>query len=124
MADNLERFLEIDRKIKLGGGEDKIAKQHKSGKLTARERIELLGDEGSFEETDRFAKHRATNFGLEGKDFPADGVVTGICSVDGRKVAVFSQDFTVQGGSLGEMHAKKIMKIQDQIGRASCRERV
>lgn len=113
MADNLERFLEIDRKIKLGGGEDKIAKQHKSGKLTARERIELLGDEGSFEETDRFAKHRATNFGLEGKDFPADGVVTGICSVDGRKVAVFSQDFTVQGGSLGEMHAKKIMKIQD-----------
>jgi len=113
MDDKLKNFFEMDRKVSLGGGEDRIEKQHKAGKLTARERIEVLCDGGSFEETDKFVKHRATTFGLEGKDFPTDGVVTGICSVNGKKVAIFSQDFTVQGGSLGEMHAKKIMKVQD-----------
>ncbi|AFK07180.1 acetyl-CoA carboxylase, carboxyltransferase component (subunits alpha and beta) [Mesotoga prima MesG1.Ag.4.2] len=113
MTGRLEEFFEKSEKITLGGGQDKIEKHHKSGKLTARERIDALCDEGSFEEFDRFVKHRATSFGLENKEFPADGVITGIGTVNGRKIAVFSQDFTVQGGSLGEMHAKKIMKVQD-----------
>lgn len=113
MEDKLKKFFELDERIALAGGEEKIEKQHKAGKLTARERIGILCDEDSFEEMDKFVKHRATNFGLEDKDFPADGVVTGICSINGKKTAVFSQDFTVQGGSLGEMHAKKIMKVQD-----------
>lgn len=113
LNEKLEKFKKLDEKITLGGGKERIEKQHAQGKLTARERIELLCDPGSFEEIDKFVKHRSTFFGLDKKDFPADGVVTGIGEINGRKVAVFSQDFTVQGGSLGEMHAKKIMKIQD-----------
>lgn len=113
MAGRLEEFFEKNDKIILGGGQEKIEKQHKAGKLSARERIDILCDEGSFEEFDRFVRHRATSFGLADKEFPADGVVTGIGTVNGRKIAIFSQDFTVQGGSLGEMHAKKIMKVQD-----------
>lgn len=101
------------KKLDLGGGEQAIEKQHKQGKLTARERILLLLDNDSFEELDKFVQHRGTNFGLEKKEIPYDAVVTGFGSIKGRKVAVFSQDFTVQAGSLGEMHAKKIMKIQD-----------
>lgn len=100
-------------KLDLGGGQAAIDKQHAQGKLTARERINLLLDEGTFEEVDKFVKHRCTYFGQEKKDIPYDAVVTGFGNINGRKVAVFSQDFTVQGGSLGEMHAKKIMKIQD-----------
>jgi len=101
------------KKLDLGGGEQAIEKQHKQGKLTARERILLLLDHDSFEELDKFVQHRGTNFGLDKKEIPYDAVVTGFGSINGRKVAVFSQDFTVQAGSLGEMHAKKIMKIQD-----------
>ncbi|MCK8059544.1 MULTISPECIES: acyl-CoA carboxylase subunit beta [unclassified Fusibacter] len=97
----------------MGGGEKRIEKQHKSGKLTARERINLLFDEGTFVELDAFVKHRCTNFGMEKVDAPAEGCVTGYGKVDGRLVYSFAQDFTVVGGSLGEMHANKICKVLD-----------
>jgi propionyl-CoA carboxylase beta chain len=96
-----------------GGGARRVESQHAKGKLTARERIDLLLDEGSFVETDKLAVHRATGFGLEAKKVPGDGVVTGWGTVDGRRVAVFSQDFTVFGGSLGEVFAEKIVKVMD-----------
>ena len=91
---------------KLGGGQTKIKNQHDKGKLTARERIDLLVDEGSFEEIGMFVKHRATDFGLDKINYPGDGVVTGFAKIDGRPVALFSQDFTVFGGSLSETHAE------------------
>ncbi|MNK60058.1 putative propionyl-CoA carboxylase beta chain 5 [compost metagenome] len=97
----------------LGGGEAAIAKQHAKGKLTARERLDLLLDPGSFVEIDRFRVHRAQNFGMPSKQIPGDGVVTGYGRIDGRLVYVFSQDFTVFGGALGEVHAEKICKIMD-----------
>jgi methylmalonyl-CoA decarboxylase subunit alpha len=100
-------------KILAGGGEKRIAKQHESGKLTARERLNLLFDEGSFVELDAYVKHRCTNFGMEKVDAPAEGVITGYGKVDGRLVFAYSQDFTVVGGSLGEMHANKICKAMD-----------
>src|SRR5512140_425342 len=96
-----------------GGGERRIAQQHRKGKLTARERLDLLLDEGSFVELDRFVTHRATAFGLADEVYPGDGVVTGYGRIDGRLVYVFSQDFTVFGGSLSEAHAEKICKIMD-----------
>jgi len=97
--------------VELGGGVDRIEKQHAKGKLTARERINLLFDEGTFVELDAFVKHRCTNFGMEKTNAPAEGVVTGYGQVNGRVVYAFSQDFTVVGGSLGEMHASKICKV-------------
>lgn len=100
-------------KVKLGGGEKRIEKQHASGKLTARERVEKLLDPGSFVELDQFVRHRCVNFGMEKEEAPGEGVVTGYGTVDGRLVYVFAQDFTVIGGSLGEMHAAKIVKVQD-----------
>jgi methylmalonyl-CoA decarboxylase alpha subunit len=109
----IEKLLEANTKIELGGGQKRIDKQHASGKLTARERINLLLDEGSFVEIDKFVKHRSTSFDMAEVDAPADGVVTGYGTVDGRLVFVYAQDFTVVGGSLGEMHAAKICKIQD-----------
>ncbi len=96
-----------------GGGAARIAQQHKKGKLTARERLDLLLDEGSFVELDRFVTHRSTDFGLDQQVVPGDGVVTGYGRVDGRLVYVFSQDFTVFGGSLSEAHAEKICKVMD-----------
>jgi propionyl-CoA carboxylase beta chain len=96
-----------------GGGPDRIAQQHKKGKLTARERLDLLLDEGSFTELDRFVTHRSTDFGLDQQVFPGDAVVTGSGRIDGRLVYVFSQDFTVFGGSLSEAHAEKICKVMD-----------
>jgi propionyl-CoA carboxylase beta chain len=96
-----------------GGGADRIQQQHKKGKLTARERLDLLLDEGSFTELDRFVTHRSTDFGLDQQVFPGDGVVTGSGRIDGRLVYVFSQDFTVFGGSLSEAHAEKICKVMD-----------
>ncbi|MBR72417.1 MAG: methylmalonyl-CoA carboxyltransferase [Rhodospirillaceae bacterium] len=107
----LEKSREAARK---GGGDKRIAAQHKKGKLTARERIELLLDEGSFEEFDMFVEHRCIDFGVEEQKIPGDGVVTGHGEVNGRLVYVFSQDFTVFGGSLSEAHAEKICKIMDQ----------
>lgn len=97
----------------LGGGEARIASQHKKGKLTARERIELLMDPGSFEEIGKFVMHRCKDFGLEKQHYLGDGVVTGYGEVNGRLIYVFSQDFTVFGGSLSETHAEKIVKIMD-----------
>ncbi|HEX3234620.1 MAG TPA: acyl-CoA carboxylase subunit beta [Gemmatimonadales bacterium] len=96
-----------------GGGPARIAQQHKKGKLTARERLDLLLDPGSFVELDRFVTHRATDFGLDQQIFPGDGVVTGYGRIDGRLVYLFSQDFTVFGGSLSEAHAEKICKVMD-----------
>ena len=101
------------QKVMLGGGQDKIDKQHNSGKLTARERIEILLDVDSFNEIDTFAEHRCRNFGMEEKNFPGDGVITGHGTINGRLVFVYSQDFTVIGGSLGEVHSQKINKVQD-----------
>jgi len=101
-------------KLQAMGGKVRVEKQHASGKLTARERIELLFDEGSFVELDQFVIHRCVNFGMETKELPCEGVVTGYGTVDGRLVYAFAQDFTVEGGSLGEMHAAKIVKVQEQ----------
>lgn len=109
----LEDLQNRKAKIMQGGGEKRIASQHGKGKLTARERINLLFDEGTFVELDAFVKHRCTNFGMEEVDAPGEGVVTGYGLVDGRLVYAYAQDFTVVGGSLGEMHAKKICKVQD-----------
>ena len=102
------------------GGPKAVEKQHALGKRTARERIELLMDTGTFTEVDRFVRHRCTAFGMGDKDIPADGVVTGYGKIDGRTVFVYAQDFTAQGGSLGEMHAAKICKIMDMALEAGC----
>jgi propionyl-CoA carboxylase beta chain len=109
----IEKLEHLRRESLLGGGEDRIAKQHKAGKLTARERIHFLLDEGSFQETGAFVMHRSSEFGLDEQKYLGDGVITGYGTVDGRLVYVFSQDFTVFGGSLSETHAEKIVKIMD-----------
>ncbi|MFM8832851.1 MAG: acyl-CoA carboxylase subunit beta [Cytophagales bacterium] len=111
-----EKFNELSRKnaeALLGGGEKRVAQQHAKGKLTARERVQLLLDEGSFEELDKFVTHRAKDFGLDKEHYLGDGVVTGYGAVQGRLVYVFSQDFTVFGGSLSETFAEKIVKVMD-----------
>jgi len=114
--DNRQRTEELEkRKAKAleGGGADRISAQHKKGKLTARERVDLLLDEGSFQELGQLVSHRSTNFGLDRQVFLGDGVVTGYGTIEGRPVYVFSQDFTVLGGSLAEAHAEKICRIMD-----------
>ncbi len=111
MINKNDELIKRKEEAKLGGGLDKIDSQHKKGKLTARERIELLVDEGSFEEIDIFVKHRATDFGLDKQHYPGDGVITGFAKINNKQVALFSQDFTVFGGSLSEAHAEKIVKI-------------
>lgn len=103
----------LNQKIEVGGGPKAIDKQHHKGKLTARERIEKLLDPGSFTEIDKFVTHRCVNFGMAGKEAPGEGVVTGYGTIEGRLVYVYAQDFTVLGGSLGEMHAGKICKVLD-----------
>lgn len=113
MKEKLDQLNDKIEKAKLGGGEARIESQHKKGKLTARERIELLMDPGSFEEIGMLVTHRSTDFGLEKQRFSGDGVVTGYGTVNGRLIYVFSQDFTVFGGSLSETHAEKICKIMD-----------
>jgi propionyl-CoA carboxylase beta chain len=112
--DIIQQLEEKRAKARLGGGEKRIAAQHAKGKLTARERIELLLDEGSFEEWDMFVEHRCADFGMAGNRIPGDGVVTGYGVINGRLVFVFSQDFTVFGGALSEAHAEKICKVMDQ----------
>ena len=110
------KFKELEKKLAeslQGGGEKRLEMQHKKGKLTARERISLLLDEGSFEEIGALVTHRSTLFGLDKKVILGDGVVTGYGTIDNRFVYVFSQDFTVLGGSLAEAHAEKICKIMD-----------
>ena len=118
MKDKIEELKKLREKTKLGGGKARIKAQHDKGKLSARERIELLVDEGSFDELDAFVKHRATDFGLDKQHFPGDGVVTGFAKIDGRPIALFSQDFTVFGGSLSETHAEKIVKIMNMAMKA------
>jgi acetyl-CoA carboxylase carboxyltransferase component len=117
MSKQIEKIKELIAKreqARLGGGEKAIVKQHERGKYTARERIDMLLDEGSFEEMDMFKLHRCTNFGMEKKQFLGDGVVTGSGTIDGRLVYVFAQDFTVNGGSLSETMAQKICKVMDE----------
>ncbi len=113
MQDIVRHFEEKRAAARLGGGQHRIDKQHAKGKLTARERIELLLDPDSFEEWDMFVEHRCTDFGMDGQSIPGDGVVTGYGTINGRLVFLFSQDFTVFGGSLSETHAQKICKIMD-----------
>ncbi len=113
MDDIYKRLAELEAQSLLGGGEARIARQHAAGKLTARERLELLLDGGSFFELDRLVTHRCYDFGMEKERIPGDGVVTGFGRIEGRPVAVFAQDFTVFGGSLSHAHAEKICKVMD-----------
>ena len=113
MQDILQQLENRRAEARLGGGQKRIDAQHGRGKLTARERVELLLDEGSFEEFDMFVEHTCTDFGMENQRIPGDGVITGWGTVNGRVIYVFAKDFTVFGGSLSEAHAKKITKIQD-----------
>jgi propionyl-CoA carboxylase beta chain len=113
MKDILQQLDQSRQRARLGGGERRIAAQHAKGKLTARERLELLLDEGSFEEFDMFVAHRCTDFGMQAERPAGDGVVTGWGTINGRQVYVFSQDFTVMGGSVSETHGMKICKIMD-----------
>jgi len=113
MTDKFELLQQKRAEAKLGGGKVRNDKQHASKKLTARERVEVLLDEGSFEEIGMFVEHRSTDFGMEKTKFLGDGVVTGYGTIGGRLVYVFSQDFTVFGGSLSETHAEKIVKLMD-----------
>src|SRR5678815_1378105 len=114
MKEIIQQLEEKRRQARLGGGAKRIAAQHAKGKLTARERIDLLLDEGSFEEWDMFVEHRCSDFGMAENKIPSDGVVTGYGVINGRLVFVFSQDFTVFGGALSEAHAEKICKVMDQ----------
>ena len=113
MKDKLKILEEKKAQALMGGGQQRIDAQHAKGKLTARERIHFLMDEGSFQEVGMLVKHRSTNFGLDKQQFLGDGVVTGYGTIDGRSVYVYAQDFTVLGGSLAEAHAEKICKIMD-----------
>jgi len=117
MKDKLDLLKAKQQKAKLGGGQHRIDSQHKKGKLTARERIQLLMDAGTFEEIGQLVEHRSTEFGLQQEIYPGDGVITGYGRIDGRLVYVYSQDFTVFGGSLSETHAEKICKIMDHAVR-------
>lgn len=113
MDNRIQRLEQLRAEAQLGGGVKRIEQQHKRGKLTARERLEVLLDEGSFQEMDMFVRHRSRNFGLENNRPLGDGVITGTGTIDGRTVCVFSQDFTVFGGSLSEAHAEKVCKLMD-----------
>ncbi|MFV0387195.1 MAG: acyl-CoA carboxylase subunit beta [Pyrinomonadaceae bacterium] len=116
----IEQLKQRSMLAELGGGEARLSKQREQGKLTARERIAFLLDEGTFEEFDKFVKHRSVDFGMNEKQFPGDGVITGHGLVNGREVFVFAQDFTVFGGSLSETHAEKIIKVMDLSMKMGC----
>ena len=107
-VEKIQELIELRAKARLGGGEAKIQKHHEKGKMTARERIDMLLDKGSFEEMDMFVELRSHNFGVDKSKVLGDGVVTGCGTIDGRLVYVYAQDFTAIAGSLGEMHAAKI----------------
>jgi propionyl-CoA carboxylase beta chain len=115
--DPIERLKERERLAELGGGEERLKKQHAQGKLTARERMTRLFDAGTFEEVDKLVTHRCQDFGMEQQIIPGDGVVSGHGRVDGRVVYAFAQDFTVFGGSLSETNAAKICKVMDMAVR-------
>ena len=120
LTEKQKELLEIKEKLRQGGGERAIERQHDRGKMTARERIDALLDEKSFVETGIFVKHRSTQIGMDEKYAPGDGVVTGYGAIDGRPVCVTAQDFTIIGGSLGEMHADKIVKAQEMALKVGC----
>src|SRR6195256_1815390 len=109
----IDRLREREQKAEQGGGPARVEKQHAAGKMSAPERVEFLLDDGSFQEFDKLVEHRSHDFGLDQQLYPGDGVVTGHGLIDGRKVFVFAQDFTVFGGSLSETHAEKICKLMD-----------
>lgn len=113
IKEKIAELRENRNKARLGGGQKRIDAQHSKGKLTARERIELLVDEGCFEEFDMFVKHRCNDFDMDKVSYPGDGVVTGCGTIDGRMVYVYAQDFTVIGGSLSRTHAEKICKVME-----------
>ncbi|MDD5338976.1 MAG: carboxyl transferase domain-containing protein [Dehalococcoidales bacterium] len=113
MNEKSEKLSKLEAELKGQGGEKSIQKQHESGKLTARERLDLFYDKGTFQETDLYVQHRSSNFGLDKVNIPADGVITGFGKVNGRTVCAYAQDFTARGGTLGEMHARKICRIMD-----------
>jgi acetyl-CoA carboxylase carboxyltransferase component len=113
LKEEYEKLKKLEAELKAGGGEQSIKRQHESGKLTARERLDLFFDKDTFQETDLFVQHRSTNFGMDKLSIPADGVVTGFGKVNGRTVCAYAQDFTARGGTLGEMHAGKICRIMD-----------
>ena len=114
MKEKLEEFREKKKDIELGGGLKRIEAQHQKGKLTARERIEAFFDPGTFQELDLFVEHQCRDFGMENKKVPGDGVITGFGEVEGRRVAVYAQDFTALGGTVGEWHGNKICKLYDK----------
>src|SRR5579872_4883938 len=120
VKENIERMRELSRQAELGGGEDRQRRQRESGRLTARERVEFLLDRGSFVELDKFKTHRCDDFGMEERRVPGDGVVTGYGTVEGRQVCVFSQDFTVFGGSLSGAFAEKVCKVMDLAMKTGC----
>src|SRR6202048_4067745 len=115
--DRMEELRKLDAEAEAGGGPERREREHKAGKLTARERIHLLLDENTFEELDKFMRHRCTDFGMDEQPPAGDGFVTGFARIEGRLVYVFAQDFTVFGGSLSETNALKICKIMDQAMR-------
>ena len=117
----LEALRERSAQAEQGGGAARVEKQHGAGKMTARERVEFLLDEGSFEEFDKLVVHRSKDFGLDKQIYPGDGVITGHGLIDGRNVFVFAQDFTVFGGSLSETHAEKICKVMDLAMKSALR---
>ncbi|MGB9002888.1 MAG: carboxyl transferase domain-containing protein, partial [Nitrosotalea sp.] len=119
-SEKLKNFLQKKRQAEQGGGEEKIQSQHEKGKLTARERVDLLLDEGSFTEIDALVTHHYHEFDMQNKKFFGDGVLTGYGTINGRKVFLFAYDFTVLGGTLSEMGAKKITKIMEHAIRAGC----
>ena len=120
LKENIERIHELSRQAEAAGGEDKLKRQRESGRLTARERVVFLLDRGSFVELDKFKTHRNTDFGMADRKIPGDGVVTGYGTIDGRQVCVFSQDFTVFGGSLSGAFAEKVCKVMDLAAKVGC----
>jgi len=120
LKENLERIAQLSRQAELGGGEDRQKKQRENGRMTARERINFLLDPDSFVELDKFKTHRGTDFGMGERKIPGDGVVTGYGTIDGRQVCVFSQDFTVFGGSLSGAFAEKVCKVMDLATKIGC----
>jgi propionyl-CoA carboxylase beta chain len=120
LKENIERIRELSRQAELGGGEDRLKRQREGGRMTARERVEFLLDSGSFVELDKFKTHRCDDFGMGERKVPGDGVVTGYGTIDGRQVCVFSQDFTVFGGSLSGAFAEKVCKVMDLAAKTGC----
>src|SRR5271163_4169164 len=120
LKENIERIQELTRQAEAAGGEDRLKRHRASGRMTARERVEFLLDPGSFIELDKFKTHRNTDFGMAERKIPGDGVITGYGTIDGRQVCIFSQDFTVFGGSLSSAFAEKICKVMDLATKTGC----